>query len=59
LFNRVQWHAVTALMVGFPFHDHTIQIGPQVQYGLTSLLKNSGSNPGHLTYFGLKCTFNP
>jgi hypothetical protein len=59
LFNQVQWHAVTSLMVGFPFHDHTIQIGPQVQYGLTGLLKNSGSNPGHLTYFGLKCTFNP
>jgi hypothetical protein len=59
LFNKFQWDAAMSLLVGFPVYNHTIHIGPQVQYGLTGLLKNSGSNPGHLTYFGLKFSFNP
>jgi Outer membrane protein beta-barrel domain len=59
LFNKIQWNALTAILIGFPVHDHSIQIGPQVQYGLSSLLKNSSSYPGHLVYFGLKCTFIP
>jgi hypothetical protein len=59
LFNKIQWHVASAVLVGFSVHRHTIQVGPQIQYGLTSLLKNSGSYPGHLTYLGLKCSFSP
>jgi hypothetical protein len=59
LFNKIQWNALTAILIGFPVHDHSLQIGPQVQYGLSSLLKNSSSSPGHLIYFGLKCSFIP
>jgi hypothetical protein len=58
LFNKIQWNAETAILIGFPVHEHTLQIGPQIQYGLTSLLKSSSSYPGHLIYFGLKCTFS-
>ncbi len=59
LFSKIQWNVQTAILIGFPVHDHKIQIGPQVQYSLSSLLKNSGSYPGHLIYFGLKCSFIP
>lgn len=58
LFNRIQWNAATDLMFGFPVHNHSLQFGPQFQYALTSLLKNNNSYPGHLMYFGLKCSFN-
>ncbi|MEJ0080286.1 MAG: hypothetical protein WDM78_04850 [Puia sp.] len=37
LFNRLQWNAVTDLMFGFPVHGHTMQVGPQFQYAITSL----------------------
>lgn len=59
LFNKIQWDAQTAILIGFPLRDHTIQVGPQVQYGLTSLLKNSSSYPGHLICYGLKFSFKP
>ena len=59
LFNKIQWDAQTAILIGFPVHDHNIEIGPQIQYSLTSLLKNSNSYPGHLVYYGLKFSFNP
>lgn len=58
LFNKVQWNAATAILVGFPFENHSIQLGPQVQYSLSSLLKNNSTYPGHLIYFGLKCSFS-
>jgi hypothetical protein len=58
LFGKIQWDAATAILIGFPVHDHSIQVGPQIQYGLTSLLKDNSSHPGHLIYFGLKCSFN-
>ena len=58
LFNRIQWDAATAILIGFPVHNHSIQLGPQIQYSLTSLLKDNSSYPGHLIYFGLKFSFN-
>ena len=59
LFNKTQWNANTAILVGFPVNQHSIQLGPQLQYGLSGLLKTNGSNPGHLFYFGMKISFIP
>jgi hypothetical protein len=58
LFNRIQWDAQTAVLFGFPVQKHTLQVGPQFQYGLSNLLKTSSSYQGHLSYFGLKFSFN-
>jgi hypothetical protein len=59
LFNKIQWDAATAILIGFRVHNHSILLGPQIEYGLTSLLKDNSSYPGHLIYFGLKCSFIP
>jgi len=58
LFNKIQWNAATAILVGFPVHNHSFQVGPQIQYALTSLIKENSAYPGHLIYYGLKCSFN-
>ena len=58
LFNKIQWNAATAILVGFPVLNHSFQLGPQIQYALTSLIKENGAYPGHLIYYGLKCSFN-
>jgi len=59
LFNKTQWNAVTAVMVGFPVHTHTFELGPQLQYGLSGLLNTNTVNQGHLFYLGLKMSFIP
>jgi hypothetical protein len=59
LFNKTQWNAVTAVLYGFPVHEHTILLGPQIQYGLSGLLKTNTASPGHLFYFGIKMSFLP
>ena len=58
LFNRIQWNAASAILIGFPVQNHSLQLGPQIQYSVTSLFKDNTSYPGHLIYFGLKCSFN-
>ena len=57
--NRTQLNGITAIMVGFPVGNSALQLGPQLQYGFTGLLKNSSGNPGHLIYYGLKISFIP
>ena len=59
LMNRTQLNGITAIMVGFPLGKSALQLGPQLQYGFTGLLKNSSGNPGHLIYYGLKISFIP
>ncbi len=59
LMNRTQLNGITAIMVGFPLGKSTLQLGPELQYGFTGLLKNSSGNPGHLIYYGLKISFIP
>lgn len=56
--NKLQFHLSTALMVGLPFKGINLQAGPQVQYGLTSLL-NTENNGQHLFYGGLKFVIIP
>jgi hypothetical protein len=56
--NKVQFNISTALMVGLPFKGIDLQAGPQVQYGVTSLL-NTENNGQHLFYGGLKFVVIP
>jgi Outer membrane protein beta-barrel domain len=57
--NKFQFNGITALMVGLPVGKSALQLGPQLQYGFTGLLKNSSGNPGHLINYGLKISFIP
>jgi hypothetical protein len=59
LFNKTQWNAITAVMVGFPVHTHTFELGPQMQYGLSGLLNTNTVNQEHLFYLGIKMSFIP
>jgi hypothetical protein len=57
LFNKIQLNGTTAFMIGFPINKTELQVGPQLQYGLTGLLKTGSGNPQHLFYTGLKISF--
>jgi Outer membrane protein beta-barrel domain len=57
MFNKTQLSGVTAVMIGFPIHKNELQIGPQLQYGITSLLKSGTANSEHLIYGGLKLSY--
>ncbi len=59
LFNKVQLNGATAIMIGFPINKTELQVGPQLQYGLTGLLKTESGNPQHLFYTGLKISIIP
>jgi hypothetical protein len=59
LFNKVQLNGATAILIGFPINKTELQIGPQLQYGLTGLLKTESGNPQHLLYAGLKISIIP
>jgi Outer membrane protein beta-barrel domain len=57
--NKMQLNGSTAVLVGFRLNKNELQIGPQLQYGLTGLLNSNDGNPGHLFYGGLKISFIP
>ncbi|HEY4935345.1 MAG TPA: outer membrane beta-barrel protein [Puia sp.] len=59
LFNKIQINGTTAIMFGFHIHIGELQLGPQLQYGLTGLLKMSTGDPEHLFFGGLKISFIP
>src|SRR5581483_12098980 len=40
--NKTQFNVSSAVLVGLPFHRLRMQLGPQVQYGLTPLMNTSG-----------------
>ena len=52
LFNKYQLSASTALL--FAFHKNKIQVGPQLQYAFTNLMKESAGNPKHLRAISIK-----
>lgn len=56
--NKTQFNISTALMAGIPFKGVNLQVGPQIQYGLTSLL-NTGSGGQHFFYGGVKVVVFP
>ncbi len=57
LFNKVQLSGTTAFMIGLPLNKNELRLGPEVQYGLSGLLKSGSGNPQHLFYTGLKVSF--
>jgi hypothetical protein len=59
LLSKTQLNMATAIMIGFHMHKNELQIGPQLQYGLTGLMKTNSGDPGHLVYGGLKILFIP
>ena len=57
--NKTQVRMATAILVGFPFQHSAMAIGPQIQYGLTGLLKKGYGGSEQLFYGGLTFTFVP
>jgi hypothetical protein len=57
--NRTQFNISTALMIGIPVKGIRIQVGPQLQYGLTGLLNAQTAGGQHLFYGGLKLVVFP
>ncbi|MHA4807707.1 outer membrane beta-barrel protein [Flavitalea flava] len=60
--NRAQVNVSTALLLGLPVGSSRLQVGPQIQYGLTSLLEESYATSGggrHLFYGGIKLVLLP
>ena len=51
--RNVQASVASGLMVGLPVRGVRIQAGPEVQYGLTSML-STGSSNSHLFYGGMR-----
>src|SRR5450432_42013 len=57
LYNRTQWNVSTALMMGLNRQHSQLLFGPQIQYGLSNLLKSSAVDPQHFFSYGLKISF--
>lgn len=57
--DKTQFNVSSSLMVGLPFHGIAIQLGPQVQYGLTPLVNTQGLGDQHLFYTGLRVVVIP
>ncbi len=58
-FNKAQLNTATAILVGFRLDHAELQVGPQVQYGMTGLVNSSSPDPQHLFYYGLKISLIP
>jgi hypothetical protein len=59
LFNKTQLNTATAILIGLRLDHAELQMGPQVQYGLTGLENNSSAGPQHLFYYGMKISLIP
>jgi len=59
LFNRSQLYAGSAIMYGIPLGKGSLQVGPQLQYGITRVLNSNASNPEHMLFGGVKIIFFP
>jgi len=57
--NRTQFNLNAALMVGLPVRKIGLQLGPQIQYGLTPLLNTEVSGPQHIFYGGIRLVVMP
>jgi hypothetical protein len=57
--NKTQLNISSALLFGLPFHGVRIQLGPQIQYGLTPLVNTNGLGDQHLLYTGLRVVVIP
>jgi hypothetical protein len=59
LFNKKQINAITGLMIGFYQRKNLIQIGPEIQYGVTKMLHGYITNNQHMLYYGLGISIVP
>jgi hypothetical protein len=57
--NKTQLDISSAFMVGLPLHGLRIQLGPQVQYGLTPLANGHSLGDQHFFYAGLRLVVIP
>ena len=57
LFNKTQLSGTTSILIGIPVHKNQLQLGPQLQYGFTGLLKSGPVSSEHLFYGGLKISY--
>lgn len=57
--QKTQFSVNSALMVGLPFHGIKLEVGPQVQYGLTPLINDKSQGDQHFLYAGLKVVIIP
>lgn len=54
VFNKLYFNVTTGFFVAlFNKTKHPVQLGPQLQYGITNLMKKEISGGKHLVYFGL------
>ncbi|MGB8194168.1 MAG: hypothetical protein WCF67_19710 [Chitinophagaceae bacterium] len=59
LFNDMQWIASSSLMVGFKVKQNKqLYVGPQIQYGITSVVKEEANQNTHLRSAGVKMMMN-
>jgi hypothetical protein len=59
LFNKTQFSVSSSFLVSFSCHHALFQVGPQLQYYFTDLLKNNQGNKEHLIFGGVKFIFIP
>ena len=57
--NKTQFNIESALLVGLPFHGVNIELGPQIQYGLTPLVNTQGVGDQHFLYTGIRLVIIP
>ena len=57
--NKTQLNVSSALLVGLPFHGIAIQLGPEIQYGLTPLVNTQGLGDQHFLYTGIRVVIIP
>jgi Outer membrane protein beta-barrel domain len=59
LFNKTQVNTITGLMIGFYQRKNLIQVGPEIQYGVTKILHGYITNNQHMLYYGLGISIVP
>jgi hypothetical protein len=58
-FNKTQVNAITGFAIGFYKNKNLIQVGPEIQYGLTNILQSNLNTKQHFFYGGLKLSLIP
>jgi hypothetical protein len=57
--NKTQLYLSSALMAGLPLHGLHVEVGPQVQYGLTPIVDGHSLGDQHFFYAGIKLVVIP
>ena len=57
--NKTQLYLSTAFMAGLPLHGLHVEVGPQVQYGLTPIVDGHSLGDQHFFYAGIKLVIIP